>query len=105
MQPLFRGGPTLIPRMGIDVLVDRETNLLRTNRGISVFSEPSLVERFGSADRVVSIPKGLRVQQRGRGVSHYETTPAQPMTFERYSELLQQVILRPAAEEPLSEGT
>jgi hypothetical protein len=104
MQPLFRGGPTLIPRLGIDVLVDRETNLLRTDRGVSVFSDPSLVERFGGAYQVVFIPAGLRVQQRGRDARHCEITPAQPMTFGRYVELLQQVVLRPLGAESLPEG-
>jgi hypothetical protein len=87
-QPLFRGGPTLIPGLGIDVLVDRETKLLRTDRGISVFSDPSLVERFGGAYEVAFIPEGLRVQQRGRDTRDYEITLAQSMTFERYVELL-----------------
>jgi hypothetical protein len=103
-QLLFRGGPTLIPRLGIDVLVDRETNLLRTDRGVSVFDDPTLVERFGGAYRVEFIPEGLRVQQRGRDPRHYEIMPAEPMTFERYTELLQQVILRLVGGEVLDEG-
>jgi hypothetical protein len=39
------------------------------------------------------IPEGLRVQQRGRDPGHYELMPAEPMPFERYLELLDQVVL------------
>lgn len=94
-KPLFRGGSTLIPRLGIDVLIDKTTGLLRTDRGISVFDEAARVERFGGAYQVESIPTGLTVQQRGRDLGHYEILPAEPMTFERYAALLQQVILHP----------
>jgi hypothetical protein len=94
-QALFRGGADLTPRLGIDVLIDRNTGLLRTDRGISLFADPATVERFGGAYRVESIPEGLKMQQRGRDPGHYELMPAEPMSFERYVELLQQVVLRP----------
>ena len=94
-QALFRGGADLTPRLGVDVLIDRNTGLLRTDRGISLFADPATVERFGGAYRVESIPAGLKMQQRGRDPSHYELIPAEPMSFERYVELLQQVVLRP----------
>jgi len=94
-QALFRGGADLTPRLGIDVLIDRHTGLLRTNRGISLFDDPATVERFGGAYRVESIPEGLKMQQRGRDPGHYELMPAEPMSFERYVALLKQVVLRP----------
>lgn len=74
-KPLFRGGPTLIPRLGSDVIVDRSTGLLRTDRGVSVFVEAARVERFGGAYQVETIPLGLILQQRGRDPGHYEITP------------------------------
>jgi hypothetical protein len=40
-QALFRGGADLTPRLGIDVLIDRNTGLLRTDRGISLFADPA----------------------------------------------------------------
>ena len=46
-KPLFRDGSTLILRLGIDVLIDKTTGLLRTDRGVSVFDEAASVERFG----------------------------------------------------------
>jgi hypothetical protein len=94
-QALFRGGADLTPRLGINVLIDRNTGLLRTDRGISLFADPATVERFGGTYRVESIPEGLKMQQRGRDPGHYELMPAEPMSFERYVELLQQVVLRP----------
>lgn len=93
-QRLFRGGPDLTPRFGTDVLVDRMTGWLRTDRGISLFDDPARVARFGGAYEVESIPDGLKVQQRGRDAGHYELMPAEPMTFEKYAELLEQVVLR-----------
>lgn len=94
-QALFRGGPDLTPRLGIDVLIERNTGLLRTDRGISLFDDPATVGRFGAAYTVESFPEGLKIQQRGRDPGHYELMPAEPMTFERYVELLKQVVLHP----------
>ena len=96
-QLLFRGGSDLTPRLGIDVVVDPNTGLLRSDRGISLYSDPSPVEKFGGAYRVAFIPPGLKAEQRGRHARHYELMPAELMTFERYVELLAQVILRAMA--------
>lgn len=92
---VFRGGPDLTPRLGTDVLVDRATGLLRTDRGISLFDGASRVARFGGAFQVESITDGLKIEQRGRDPGHYELMPATPMTFERYLGLLTQVVLNP----------
>ena len=81
------------------MLIDRNTGLLRTDRGISLFDDPAQVEQFGGAYRVGFIPEGLKIQQRGRDPGHYELMPAAPMSLERYVELLKQVILRSIQEE------
>ena len=94
-QVLFRGGAALTPRLDIDVLLERHTSLLRTDRGISLFDNPAKAARFGAVYRVEAFPNELKVQQRGRDPGHYEMMPAEPMTFERYVELLTQVVLRP----------
>lgn len=94
----YRGGADLTPRLGVDVLIDRENGLLRTDRGISLCSDPALVERFGGAYRVEFIPPGLKVIKRGRNASHYELAPDEPMSFERYVALLAQVVLRVVTE-------
>jgi hypothetical protein len=75
-------------------MVDQNTGLLKTDRGVSVFDEAARVERFGGAYQVEWIPTGLTIQQRGRDLGHYEIMPVEPMTFERYTALLQQVVLR-----------
>ena len=77
------------------MLIDRNTGLLRTDRGVSLFVDPAKVERFGGAYRVEAIPEGLKMQQRGRDLGHYELVPAEPISFERYVELLKQVVLHP----------
>ena len=94
-QGVFRGGADLTPRLGIDALLERNTGLLRTDRGISLFDDPAKAERFGAVYVVESLPEGLKVQQRGRDPSHYELIPAAPMTVGRYVELLTHVVLRP----------
>jgi hypothetical protein len=94
-QGVFRGGADLTPRLGMDVLLERNTRLLRTDRGISLFDDPVKAVRFGAVHMVESLPEGLRIQQRGRDPSHYELMPAEPMPFERYVELLTRVVLRP----------
>jgi hypothetical protein len=96
---LYRGGADLTPRLGLDVVADTMTGLLKTTRGISLFDDPVLVERFGGAYEIEFIPDGLQVLQRGRNPHHFELTPATPMTFERYNELLAQVILRAATKQ------
>lgn len=94
-QGVFRGGENLTPRLGTDVLLERNTGLLRTDRGISLFTDPAKAERFGAVYLVESLPEGLKIQQRGRDPSHYELMPGEPMTFERYIELLTHVSLSP----------
>lgn len=42
----------------------------------------------------MSIPDGLKIQQRGKDPGHYEVLPADSMTLEKYIELLDQVVLR-----------
>jgi hypothetical protein len=78
----------------VDVQVNKQTGLLRTNRGVSLFDAPAKVERFGGAYEVENLPDGLKIQQRGSNPSHYELMPAKDMSFEEYSGLLKQVRLR-----------
>ena len=94
-QVFFRGGAVLAARLGIDVLRERNSGLLRTDRGVSLFDDPEKAARFGDVYRIESFPTGLKIQQRGRDPNHYELMPAEPMPFERYVELLTQVVLRP----------
>jgi hypothetical protein len=62
----FRGGPILTPRLGIDVLLERNTGLLRIDRGVSLFDDPVKAARFGAIYRVESLPERPTRQQRER---------------------------------------
>ena len=90
---VFRGGMDLTPTPA-DVKIDRGTGLLLPTHGVSLSSDPMLVERFGGAFQVESIVEGLVIRQRGKRLTHYELMPAQPMTMDRYQELLQRVVLK-----------
>lgn len=99
IQYLFKScfvvAPISLPRLGIDILVDQTTGLLRTDRGIFLCSDPGRLVRFGSVYQVEFTPPGLKVEQRGRDAQHFELMPDEPMTLARYVELLTQVVLRP----------
>jgi hypothetical protein len=55
------------------------------------------VQRFGGAFPVESVPPELEVIEPNPtgNPGHYEIAPRQPMTLERYQELLRQVKLGP----------
>jgi len=91
--PFYRGGPSLQPHPQ-EVRIDQQTGLLATTHGISLHRSPARLRRFGAVYEVLSIPEGLKVQQRGRDPQHFELMPAQPMTLEQYRQLLDQVRLR-----------
>jgi hypothetical protein len=90
----FRGGPSLTPRP-IDVRPDPVTGLIRPGRGVSVFSEPDGLERFGGAFEVTNLPPTLTVVQTGRNPKHYELAPTAPMTMAEYEVALTRVTLTP----------
>ncbi len=56
----YRGGTNLKPRLR-DVQMDSATGLVQPTRGISVFSQPANLERFGGAYRVTNLPPNLQI--------------------------------------------
>jgi len=90
--PVFRGGNTLIARKG-DVRFHSGSELLKNTRGVSLNTDPSKVSSFGSAYKVISIPKDLRIVHTSG--THFEIAPRVPMTFETFQGLLGQVVLTP----------
>ena len=80
-------------RPNVDVKVDKKTGLVIPEKtGLSVHvDQQKLLGRFSSALRVKSIPDELRIIQQGKDPGHYGITPRQPMTPERFQELLDQV--------------
>lgn len=92
LSGFYRGGPDLTPR---ETDVKIRDGQVQPTHGVSVYSNPARVERFGGAYRVVSLPLDLQIIQRGRDPEHYEITPRTPVTFEAYTDLLRQVPLAP----------
>ena len=92
----YRGGPNLVARVQ-EVKIDRQTNKLKSYRGVSVYSQPDHpnVAAHGGAYLVGVLPETLRFLQVGRDPSHHEIVPfqADSMTFQEYQRLLDQVEL------------
>src|SRR5258708_1730743 len=88
--PVYRGGGTKMARAKIDITLDKKTGLVDPKKsGLSVnIDQQKLINRFGSAPRVKSIPDELQIIQQGKDPGHYVITPKQPMTPERFQELL-----------------
>jgi hypothetical protein len=91
--PVYRGDGTKVARPNVDIKVDKKTGLVIPEKsGLSVHvDQQKLLGRFGSAPRVKSIPDELQIIQQGKDPGHYGITPKQPMTPERFQELLNQV--------------
>jgi hypothetical protein len=89
---VYRGGTSLDVYPG-DVKIDRATGLVQPTHGLSVETDAATLARFGGAHKVKSIPGELQIVQRGRRDTHFEIVPKQPMTPERFQELLRQVAL------------
>jgi RHS repeat-associated protein len=100
---LYRGGP-YEPRVGFDVKVDGEGNLkldgLGRSRGISVNTDPAKVSKFGEVTEVQLLPPELEFRQIGK-LGHYEIVNKGPMTFERYVELLKEIVRKGIEEGPI----
>jgi RHS repeat-associated protein len=100
---LFRGGP-YEARVGTDVKVDGEGNLttdgLGRFRGISVNTDPSKVSKFGEVTRIELLPPELEFKQIGSKAGHYEIVNKGPMTFQRYVDLLKEIVRKSIEEGP-----
>ena|SRR5438128_4200059 len=90
----FRGGTNLKPRPR-EVRVDPATGLVQTTRGISVYSRPDNLDRFGGPHRVTNVPKELDIIQVGKDPNHYEIVASYPMSLAEYQAALNRIILVP----------
>jgi hypothetical protein len=88
---VYRGGRDLQVKPG-DIKVGKD-GLLQTTHGLSLDTDSARLAGFGGAYRVKSIPAELQIVQRGVRDTHFEVVPRQPMTPQRYEELVQQIIL------------
>ncbi len=93
---VFRGGDSLQARP-TDVKIEKATGLLKTTHGLSLNVSAEAMSRFGGAFRIESIPPELRIIQRGKELTHFEIVPREPMTPQRFQELLDQIKISPAS--------
>ena len=63
--------------------------------GVSVNINPSEVAKFGPPHKVISIPEGLTIAQKGLNPAHFVIRPEYAMTLEQYQTLLYKVELIP----------
>ena len=63
--------------------------------GVSVNLNASEVAKFGQPYKVVNVPKGLTIAQKGLNPAHYVIRPAYAMTLSEYQALLYEVVLIP----------
>lgn len=91
-MPYYRGGTNLVPKRN-EVRFHRISGLVLPRRGVSVYSRPAGLDRFGGAYLIVSMPAGLRIVQIGVDPFHHEIIPDQPMPFDEYERLLGQISL------------
>jgi hypothetical protein len=92
---VYRGGDSLEARVGVDIQVDPVTGLVKPTHGLSLDLDADAMERFGGAFLVESVPRELKIIQRGRRMGHFEIVPRQAMTPERFQELAHQIRLTP----------
>jgi hypothetical protein len=90
----YRGGNSLKPKLR-DLRFDPVTQFVRETHGVSVFSRPDGLERFGGAFRLSNIPDELRIIRRGLDPYHFEIVPIQPMPLDEYEAALQKIVLTP----------
>jgi hypothetical protein len=87
---VYRGGSDLTVKPGETKVVGGQ---VQPTHGISLSTDPASLARFGGAKKVLSIPDELEIVQRGKRDTHFELVPRQPMTPERYQELVEQAEL------------
>lgn len=87
---IYRGGVDLKVKPGE---VKISGGKVQPTHGVSLETNPCGLDKFGGAKKVVSIPDELQIIQRGGRDVHFEIVPKQPMSLERFQELVNQVKL------------
>ncbi len=93
---IYRGGDSLNARVGVDIQIDKATGLVKPTHGLSLDVDAVAMQKFGGAYQVESIPAELKIIQRGARMGHFEIVPREAMTPERFQELANQIVLKPA---------
>ena len=85
---VYRGGNSMQVKTGEYKILSNGTK-----RGISVNTNPTQVQNFGGAYRVKRIPRGLKIVQQGKNLSHFEIIPNKALSLSQYQTLLDKVVL------------
>ena len=86
----YRGGNDFSAKPS-DVRMNNN-GMVKTTHGVSVNTNPNAVTSHGTPHKIVDLPEGLDIIQRGVNPSHYEIVPSQPVPFSQYQDLLSQII-------------
>ncbi len=91
--PVYRGGNNFDVKPG-EVKIDKN-GLVKPTHGVSVHLDPKNhhIVKNGGAFRIVHLPDELKIIQRGTDLKHHEIVPKNPMTLEKFQQLLQQIIV------------
>jgi RHS repeat-associated protein len=92
---LYRGGSSFDPKPG-ELKFDAEGNV-KAQRGVSVNTDPTKVERFGGAYEIKWLPPELQAIENNPmyNPGHFEITPREPMSLSRFIELLRSIVTEP----------
>jgi hypothetical protein len=88
---VFRGGTDFTVKPN-EVKIDKVTGLVKPTHGVSLDVNPATLEKWGP-QQIQSIPSELKIIQRGKRLEHFEIVPKEPMTLERFQELLNKIEL------------
>jgi hypothetical protein len=86
----YRGGNDFSAKPS-DVKMNNN-GMVKTSHGVSVNTNPNAVTQHGTPHKIVDLPDGLDIIQRGGNPTHYEIVPSQPIPFSQYQDLLSQII-------------
>ena len=86
----YRGGNDFSAKPS-DIKVNNN-GMVKTTHGVSVNTNPNAVAQHGVPHKIVDLPDGLDIIQRGVNISHYEIVPSQPMPLSQYQDLLSQIV-------------
>lgn len=93
---VYRGGSELNVEPK-HIKIDQSTGLVKTTHGLSLDVDAKSMDRFGGAHRIESIPPELKIIQRGGRLEHFEIVPREPMSPDKYQQLLNTVKLTPGS--------
>lgn len=86
---IYRGGKSMKIKPG-EIRLD-SNGMVKSTHGVSCNLSAAGLGKFGGANRIKKIPEGLKVIQRGKDPDHLEIVPREPMSPERFQQLLDQI--------------